>query len=251
VTGRAKAHSEPLAARHPPRASGSPFAFGKMCASLRSLCQEAPWTGEERKHRLRHHTAIPMTEATRPSLCGSACGDRSSGVLPNPPIGPDEERAIRKLCGVPTSWISFVKGEGSARRSIGSVSVRVSFFGGKHVRVAACADPSGRIHSLPQGVECERRQVHTPASRPMSVARRARRIRRRVQPGRTGRIGCFRENTSVSSIADFVSRCRAPSERSGEARLQCKMEEHATRVSVSQRSRKGTGALYRSKTKVW
>lgn len=40
---------------------------------------------------------------------------------------------------------------------------------------------------------------------------------------------------------------------SGRARLGCtaKMEEHATRVSVSQRSRKGTGVLYRSKTKVW
>lgn len=88
------------------------------------------------------------------------------------PIRPSvqmRERAVRELHGVPTSWISFVEGEGSARRSIGSVSVRASSFGGKHVRVAACVDPFGRIHSLPQGVGCERRRVHTPASRPMSV----------------------------------------------------------------------------------
>lgn len=100
--------------------------------------------------------------------------------------------------------------------------------------MAACVDPFDRSHSfLPQGVDCERRQVHTPASRPMSGARGARRIRRRVQPGRTGRVGCFGENTSVSSIAGFVSRCRAASERSDDARLQCKWRTRDARLHLA------------------
>lgn len=43
---------------------------------LRRLCQGASWVGEEREHRLRHHIAVPMTEATRPTSRDSACGAR-------------------------------------------------------------------------------------------------------------------------------------------------------------------------------
>lgn len=104
---------------------------------LRRLCQGASWAGEEREHRLRHHIAVPMTEATRPTSRDSACGAREPTrcSLEGPSVQSD--RAIQRLRSVPTLWISLVKGEGSARRSIGSIFVRVSSLGGKGARSAA------------------------------------------------------------------------------------------------------------------
>jgi hypothetical protein len=55
---------------------------------LRRLCQGAPWVGEEREHRLRHHIAVPMTEATRPTSRDSACGAREPKRCCWRPLGP-------------------------------------------------------------------------------------------------------------------------------------------------------------------
>jgi len=224
VTGRAKAHSEPLADRHLPsgkvaRVYGVSARRGRGPARSVSIGFAITLQYQWQKRRgLRSVAPLAETAARR---CFPAA-HRSRW----------ENRAVRELHGVPTSWISFVEGEGSfpevdriglrqgkllwwETRARGSVRRPIRSYSLLTARSRVRASPSA--HSGQQAYE---------------RARRAWRIRRRVQPGRTGRIGCFRENTSVSSIADFASRCRAPSERSGEARLQCRVEEHATRVSV-------------------
>jgi len=81
-------------------------------------------------------------------------------------------------------------------------------------------------------------------------ARGAQRIRRCVPPGRTGCIDCFRENTFESSIADFVAGCRAPSERSGGARLRSEERNRDAGLSVMTWLKRDRGSLP-SKTTVW
>lgn len=217
--------------------------------SLLCLRQEAQWAGEEREHRLGHHIATSMTEATRLSLCDSACGDCSSRVSRADPSVQSKTGRFVDFAASPRcesrSWkVKGAPGGRSDRPSSGSAPWwRVRARGSVRANHSAAGDPhrKDRMQASPS--------AHS-GQRAYEGARGARRIRRRVQPGRTGCIECPRENTSVSSIADFVSRCRASPERSGGARLQCEWRDSDVRLLLAEQLKRDRGSSP-SKTTVW